>query len=130
MDVFCLLNILNLTLRYCRQFHIELCADKTKLCETARNEAQKHLLYNPLVINGKAITISNEAEHVGIIRSPDGNLPHLLGRLVAHKKAKGALLSSGIAHNHRGNPAASVKLEQIYGVPVLLSGVASLVLTP
>ena len=129
-DVFCLLNILNLTLSYCRKFHIELCADKTKLLVTARNEAQKHLLYNPLVINGKAITISNEAEHVGVIRSPDGNLPHLLGRLVAHKKAKGALLSSGIAHNHRGNPAASVKLEQIYGVPVLLSGVASLVLTP
>ena len=64
-----------------------------------------------------------------MIRSPDGNLPHLLGRIVAHKKAKGKLLSSGTAQNHRGNPAASVQLEKIYGVPVLFSGSASLFLS-
>ena len=39
------------------------------------------------------------------------------------------LLSAGLARGHRANPAATLKIESIYGVSVLLSGLASLVLT-
>ena len=38
------------------------------------------------------------------------------------------MLAVGLARGHRGNPAASLHVEQLYGVPVLLSGTASLVL--
>ena len=39
------------------------------------------------------------------------------------------ILSAGIARHHRGNPAASIIVKKLYGTPVLLSGIASLVLT-
>ena len=32
------------------------------------------------------------------------------------------------AHRHKANPAAALKIEKLYGMPVLFSGVASLVL--
>ena len=66
---------------------------------------------------------------MGIIRSTEGNLPHLLNRIVAHKKALGAKLFSGVARSRCGIPAASVSIEKIYGAPVLFSGLASLVLS-
>ena len=115
-------------MNYCQQYHVDLCADKTKLLMI--NKASRTIIhYNPITLNGQQIPFAKQAEHVGVIRSPDGNLPHLLGRILAHKKAKGAILSSGIARRHRGNQAAAVRLETIYGVPVLLSGVSSLVLS-
>ena len=40
-----------------------------------------------------------------------------------------AVLHCGAARNHRANPAAALKLEHLYGTPVLLSGLGSLVLT-
>ena len=46
-----------------------------------------------------------------------------------HKNALHALLPCGMARRHRGNPSASLRLSQLYGVPVLLSGLASLVLS-
>ena len=56
------------------------------------------------------------AEHVGIVRSANGNLPHILNRFTAHK-------------NNRGNPANSLRIQKVYGSPVLLSGFGSLVLS-
>ena len=84
---------------------------------------------NPISIYGQKIAPSHQAEHVGVVRSDEGNLPHLLGRILSHKKAKFAILSSGISRGHRGNPAAAIVLEKIYALPVLLSGVSSLYLT-
>ena len=45
------------------------------------------------------------------------------------KKALGAVLHTGIARGHHGNPAASLHVVQTYDVPVLLSGLAPLVLS-
>ena len=73
--------------------------------------------------------IVSEAEHVGVIRSSVGNLPHIVNRVAMHKNALRVLLPTGIARRHRGNPAASLRLSQLYGTPVLLSGLASLVLS-
>ena len=38
------------------------------------------------------------------------------------------MIFTGIAQKHRGNPTIGLKIEQIYGTPVLMSGLASLVL--
>ena len=75
------------------------------------------------------IAFVEEAEHVGIVRSVHGNLPHLLNRVSSFKKAMASVLHVGIARNHRGNPAAALKVMQSKGVSVLTSGIASLVLS-
>ena len=67
-------------------------------------------------------------EHVGIIRSVSGNQPHILKRITSHKKALGAVLSSGLARHHRANPASSLKTEKLHGFPVLMSGTPALTL--
>ena len=92
---------------------------------------EKHRIVpiNPISISGLQIPFSTQAEHVGVVRSTEGNMPHILGRITAHKKCLGALLFTGIGHAHRENPAASIKLEKLYGMPVLFSGLASLVLS-
>ena len=66
---------------------------------------------------------------MGIIRSVSGNLPNLLRRITAHKKALGMVLHTGVAKGHHGNPAASIRVNQIYGLPVLMSGLGALVLS-
>ena len=33
-----------------------------------------------------------------------------------------AVLHAGLAKGHRGNPAASLKIETVFAIPVLLSG--------
>ena len=71
---------------------------------------------------------ADEAEHLGVIRSVDGNGPNLLNRFSSHKKALGAVLHTGIARHHRGNPAASLRTENIFGSSVLFSGLGSLYL--
>ena len=80
------------------------------------------------MINGRNIPFSECAEHVGIIRSVDGNLPNIVNRIKAHRKALGAVLFTGLAQRHRANPAVGLKIERIYGSPVLMSGLASQVL--
>ena len=128
-DIHSLHNLLHLALKYCEKYHVQLCSDKTKLVILAQKWKDKISIFNPISINGEQIPFSNQAEHVGVTRSPDGNLPHILGRILAHKKSKGVTLHAGTAQNHRGNPAASVLVQRIYNTPVLFSGVSSLFLS-
>ena len=51
-----------------------------------------------------------------------------MNRICSHRKALGATLSSGVAQKNRANPLVGLRLENVYVSPVLLSGVASLVL--
>ena len=64
-----------------------------------------------------------------MLRSVVGNLPSLLTRISAHKRALGAVLFTGLARSHRANPAASLRIQQLYANPVLFSDIGSLVLT-
>ena len=85
---------------------------------------------NPLSLNGLKIDFSSAAEHVGILRSSDGsNMPNILERFSSHRNSLRAVLPTGMACGHRGNPASSLHLERLYGSPVLLSGLSSLVLS-
>ena len=51
-----------------------------------------HSIVNPIRINDKAIDFSKTAEHVGILRSTEGNGPTILARIASHKKALAAIL--------------------------------------
>jgi hypothetical protein len=56
-------------------------------------------------------------------------MPHILDRVSAHRRAMASVLPAGAALHHRANPKSTMQLERLYGCPVLLSGLAALVLT-
>ena len=131
-DIYSLLYLLQLTVSFCHKYCVELSPDKTRLQEFLPKSRKTYDINdhtNPIKINGQTIPFSSLAEHVGIIRSIDGNLPTLLSRFSAHKNALAAVLHTGLAKGHRGNPALSLRIHNLYGTPVLLSGIAPLVLS-
>ena len=112
---------------------MELVPEKTKLLCFSPTGLESAAFYwklvSPIQIGATKLKFSNEAEHVGILRSCDGNLPNIMNRMSAHIKALMSVLPTGLARGHRGNPAASLRVEKLYGCPVLLSGLAALVLS-
>ena len=125
-NIYMLYNLLVLALDYCRKYNVQLCADKTKLLVYADKTFMVPL--NPIIMNNEQVPFSEEAEHVGIIRSTKGNLPNIMNRINCSKTATNATLASGLARGHRSNPAACLAVLRIYGTPVLMSGLGSLVL--
>ena len=121
-----------LTESYCSSYRVKLVSSKTKLLPIYKPEHEYLVEYakltNSVTIDDSLIKFVHEAEHVGVIRSTAGNMPHLLNRIAAHKKDLGAICSAGMARGQRGNPAASLRVHQLHATPVLLSGVATLVL--
>ena len=125
--------LVTLTEKYCYKYRVMLVPSKTKLLGFATSK-QKHSLehaklINPVTINSLPVKFVDEAEHVGVIRNTSGNMPNIANRITSHKKAMASVLSAGLAKNHNGNPMASLKVHQLYGTPVLFSGLATLVLT-
>ena len=59
-----------------------------------------------------------------------GNLTSITARFASHTKSLFSVISCGMARNHRGNPAASLRVESCYSAPKLFSGLASLLLSP
>ena len=126
-------HLLNLTNQYCHKYKVEMTPEKTKLQVFAPAGLTSFVDYfksvNYLSINGVPLSFTDTTEHVGVVRSPvSGNIPHILKRITSHKKAVAAVLSAGLSRRHRGNPAASLKVEKLYGLPVLMSGIGSLFL--
>ena len=86
---------------------------------------------SPLTMNGSPLPLSTEAEHVGVLRSSSGsNLPSIASRIAGHNKSLYSVIACGMARHHRGNPAASLRVEASYAAPKLFSGLATLCLTP
>ena len=129
-NIYMLFNLLTLTLEYCKKYSVDICADKTKLLLLSDQMEHRIIPLNPIVIDGEQINFTNEAEHVGVIRSTTGNVPNLLNRILCSKKATNAMLACGLARGHRSNPSACLRVLQLYGIPVLMSGLGSLVLNP
>ena len=121
-----------LTTDYCSRYCVDLVPEKTKLqlfLPKSHLPFEKHLTSSsPIMMNSKEISYVNHAEHVGVVRSTCGNLPSILDRVSAHKRALGAVLSAGLGRRHRSNPAAGLQVNLLHGTPVLLSGLATLVL--
>ena len=125
--------LVTLTEKYCHKHRVILVPSKTKLLGYSTTR-QKHqldhaTLINPVSINGHPVRFVDEAERVGVLRNTGGNMPNIINRISSHKKAMGSVLSAGLARGHHGNPEASLRVHQLYGTPVLFSGLASLVLS-
>ena len=82
-----------------------------------------------LTVDNEDVLPTTQAAHVGVVRSVEGNTAHIMDRMAAHRGAVFAVLYGGLARGHRANPAASLRVEKIYCVSVLLSGMASLILS-
>ena len=132
-DIHAIQILLPLSLKYCEHHHVKLRADKTKLQvfsnKNSEAKANSATVENPIKIGDEVVSFTDEADHVGIIRSISGNLPHITGRLSAHRKALLAVLPLGLARGHNGNPALSLRINKIYATPLLFSGMGSLVLS-
>ena len=128
-----LFYLLELTKLFCSKYQVELCAEKTKLqafsTKSTAFSVTLSMAANTIKINGNDIKLSSTAEHVGLLRSTSGNGPAILDRFTAHRKALRGVLHTGMAKGHRGNPAHSLQIDQMYAIPVLMSGLGSLVLS-
>ena len=92
-------------------------------------QSKVELATTTIKVDGQVISPSKEATHVGVVRCAEGNSPNITARLAAHRKAVFALLYAGMAKGHRANPSACLRIETVFALPVLLSGLASTVLT-
>ena len=126
-------HLLYLTTQYCSKYGVELVPDKTKLLAFSSKENIPWVKYAELTsqveLYGQKILFSNEAEHLGILRTnTPTNMPNILVRLQEHNKKLFSVLPAGLGLGHHANPAACVRAEQLYALPVLLSGLSALVL--
>ena len=128
-NIFALSYLLELTSSFCSKYLVTLSAEKTRLQVYRASKHDAEILNNPIRINDKPVPFCGEAEHVGILRSTEGNGPAILSRLASHRKALASILHTGLAKGHRGNPMSSIRIHQLYAVPVLFSGIPSLVLS-
>ena len=123
-------HLLHLVLDYCTKYNVTLSPSKTKLVRISPPRHHKFVPYNPISIAGITIDFVPEAEHVGVIRSEEGNnMSNILKRISSFKKALGAVTSCGLARGHRTNPVAALRILSLYGSPVLMSGLGSLFLS-
>ena len=126
--------LLDLSTEYCKKYEVKQSTSKTKLLlfPPLKGESEYIKYYEalaPIHMNNTTVPFSDTAEHVGVIRSVSGNLPHIHSRTAAHRKALAGILSAGLARRHRANPLASLRAEKVFGEPVLFSGVAPLILS-
>ena len=127
-DISKLYHILQIVLTYCQKYNVQLSTSKTKLLMIPPARKSFFVPNNPIHIDGQRIEFTDQAEHVGVVRSSQGNLSNIFQRLSAFKKSLGPLVSCGLARGQRSNPAASLRILTTYSLPVLLSGLPSLVL--
>ena len=130
-DLLSLKYLLELTLDYCKKYHVQLAPEKTKLLAFSTPQHKVDISYfqhiNSIQIYGSPISFTATAEHVGLVRSSDNsNLPHILDRISNYKRALFGVLPAGLAKHHNTNPAASLRVQNICALPVLLSGLGSL----
>ena len=64
-------------------------------------------MVNPVTIDSETVKFVHEAEHVGVIRSTYGNIPHILQRIAGHKKDLGAINTAGYMSTCSMQPPSS-----------------------
>ena len=132
-DLYNLKLLATLTEDYCANYRVKLVAAKTKLLPIYLSRHSNFVEYAKIVnnvsIDNTKVEFVPEAEHVGVLRNTAGNMSNILQRIACHKAALHGVSSAGMTRSHRGNPAASLRVHQLYALPVLLNGLASLVLT-
>jgi hypothetical protein len=112
-----------LTASYCASYRVKLVRSKAKLLPMYQRHTylfDYSRLTNPVTIDYTTGKFVEEAEHVGVLRSTNGNMPHILKRIASHKNYLCAVYSAGMARVHRGNPAASPRVHQLHVTPYFL----------
>ena len=113
-----LMLLAKLTESYCASYRVTLVSSKTKLLPLYLPKHELLVTYakitNPVTISGSPVEFVEEAEHVGVVRSTRGNMPHILQRISSHKKVLAAVCSAGMGKDHRGNPAASLRVHLLH----------------
>ena len=92
--------LLDLSLEYCKKHQVQLSAVKTKLmifCNKETEYTRYSRMISPLSIGNTPVQFATTAEHVGVLRSVSGNLPHLQQRIVSHRRSLAQILSM---HGH------------------------------
>ena len=116
-----------------RRSHTTFVASKTKLLVFHPRNQASDVSYvtttTPLVMDNTTILPTTQADHLGILRSTKGNMASVMARLSAYNRALYSVLPAGLARHHASNPAAALRVHKVYAEPVLLSGLASLILT-
>ena len=124
--------LLHLIEMYCEKYQVKLVGSKTKLLsfntKATADQAAVDLATTTITVAKQDVQPSDQATHVGVVRAAD-NGAHILDRVSAHRKAVYAILHGGLARGHRANIAATIRVEKVFCVSVLLSGLASLILT-
>ena len=96
-SVFNLMLLAKLTESYCAAYRVALVSSKTKLLPQYLPKHEYLVKYakltNPVTISGAPVECVEEAEHVGVLRSTDGNMPHILQRVSSHKKVLATICS-------------------------------------
>ena len=133
-NIFNLHHLLFLTVQYCNKYKVQLVPDKTKLVVFSKNEDAELVKYpkliSPIVLDGHRLEFSEMAEHLGIVRSSSpGNMPNIVERLSSYRNKLFSVLPAGLALHHHASPAACLRVEKMYALPVLLSGLSALVLS-
>ena len=117
---------------YCKDYRVKQVSTKTKLLAMYKPKHELLISYakltNQIKIDGTQVEFVNDAEHVGVLRSTHGNMPNILQRISSHKKALASIGCAGMSKSQRVNPAANIRIHNLYAVPILFSGLASLVL--
>ena len=117
---------------YCKEYRVQQVPTKTKLLAMYKPKHELLISYakltNQIKIDGTQVEFVSDAEHVGVLRSTHGNMPNILQRISNHKKALASIGCAGMARSQRVNPAANMRIHNLYAVPILFSGLASLVL--
>ena len=125
--------LLLLTKNFCDKYQVKICGEKTKLQVYNTKNMNIPVEYSkktvPLFIDDKHIDFNTTAEHLGMLRSIQGNNVTIMTRITAHRQALTGVLHSGMARGHRGSPVTSLHIEKMFASPVLLSGLAPLLLT-
>ena len=82
---------------------------------TKRTERKVELATATIAVGGELIFSSNQAIHVGVVRSVSGNTPHIAEMLSAHMKAMFGLLFAGLAKGDMANPVATIIVDPVFG---------------
>ena len=131
-DLISLKSLALLSEQYALNSNTIFVPDKTKLIAFTDPKLahipQIESFLTPITISDKVIPLSHTADHVGIVRNSTSISPHILDRISAHKKANAILKYAGSGGNNRTSLLASIRAEQCFCTPVLLSGMASLVI--
>ena len=128
-DIIKLNLLLHLAKIYCDKFNVQLSQSKTKLLLIPPPQIQTCVSFNPIKIDDKEVQFVDQADHVGMVRAKEGNMPNIFKRILAFKKSLGNLVYCGLVRGPRSNPAAFLRIISIYCTPVLMSGPGSQLLS-